>query len=81
MANVDPYKYWESSTIAEWKRSDEYHNSFLIPEDKVLAGVRQNNIDKGLPDIAVSIAQGKLLHLYVRSIGARRVLEVGTLGG
>ena len=81
MANVNPYKYWESSTIAEWRCSDEYHNSFLIPEDKVLAGVRKNNVDKVLPDIAVSVAQGKLLHLYVRSIAAKRVLEVGTLGG
>jgi predicted O-methyltransferase YrrM len=34
-----------------------------------------------MPAIAVSAAQGKLLHLYARMIGARRILEVGTLGG
>ncbi|HEU0132053.1 MAG TPA: O-methyltransferase [Mycobacteriales bacterium] len=35
----------------------------------------------GLPPISVSAVQGKLLHLLVRATGARRVLEVGTLGG
>jgi len=37
--------------------------------------------ENGLPEIAVSKAQGKLLHLLIKSIGAKRVLEVGTLGG
>src|SRR5690606_33380689 len=35
----------------------------------------------GLPAIAVSPAQGKLLHIFARMLGARRILEVGTLGG
>jgi predicted O-methyltransferase YrrM len=66
---------------ANWSRSDIYHNSFLLEEDKVLDAVRQNSAEKGLADIAVTAAQGRLLNLIAKSIGAKRVLEVGTLGG
>lgn len=69
------------TSIDDWKRSDDYHNSFLIPKDDVLDAVVKNNKDQGLPDIAVSTSQGKLLNLLVRSTGAKRILEVGTLGG
>ncbi|KAI0721695.1 S-adenosyl-L-methionine-dependent methyltransferase [Cerioporus squamosus] len=65
----------------EWVRSDLYHNSFLIARDDALERARKNSADKGLPEIAVSAAQGKLLNLHARSIGAKRILEVGTLGG
>ncbi|KAI1795951.1 S-adenosyl-L-methionine-dependent methyltransferase [Ganoderma leucocontextum] len=65
----------------EWVRSDEYHNSYLIPHDEALAYVRKNSDENGLPEIAVSTAQGKLLNLYAKSIGAKRILEIGTLGG
>ena len=65
----------------EWKRSDQYHNSFLIPKDDVLDAVVKNSTEKELPDIAVSKAQGKFLSLLAKSIGAKRILEVGTLGG
>jgi len=64
-----------------WTRSDKYHNAFLIPEDTVLDKVLQNCAANDLPDIAVSPAQGKLLNLVAKSIGAKRILEVGTLGG
>jgi len=64
-----------------WTRSDKYHNSFLIPEDKDLESALANSIAQGLPEIAVSAAQGKYLNLLIKSIGAKRVLEVGTLGG
>jgi predicted O-methyltransferase YrrM len=43
--------------------------------------VQQKSIEEGLPAIAVSPAQGKLLQLLARSINAKRILEVGTLGG
>jgi predicted O-methyltransferase YrrM len=35
----------------------------------------------GLPDIQVSSMQGRFLHLLARLVRARRILEVGTLGG
>lgn len=69
------------TTLADWRRSDTYHNSFLIPKDEILDTVLKNSVGKGFPDIAVSTAQGKFLNLLVRSLGAKRVLEVGTLGG
>jgi predicted O-methyltransferase YrrM len=70
----------QPTTIEDWKRSDEYHNSFLIPKDDVLDAIMKNNKDQGLPDIAVSEAQGKFLHLLVKSLSVKRILEVGTLG-
>jgi len=66
---------------ADWVRSDDYHNSFLVKKDEHFIQAVEANKNAGLPDIAVSEAQGKFLHLLVRSIGVKRVLEVGTLGG
>ncbi|KAJ4481998.1 O-methyltransferase family 3 protein [Lentinula aciculospora] len=74
-------KFNATSSVVDWARSDAYHNSFLIPTDKVLDFAVKNTLDQGLPDIAVSPAQGKLLNLVAQSVGAKRILEVGTLGG
>ncbi|TFK31540.1 O-methyltransferase family 3 protein [Crucibulum laeve] len=78
MAGRQQYK---ATSIEDWTRSDAYHNSFLVPHDDVLDAVVRNNHAKGLPDIAVSTAQGKYLNLLAQSLGAKRILEVGTLGG
>jgi predicted O-methyltransferase YrrM len=67
--------------IEDWARSDIYHNSFLIPKEDVLEKVLHNSTAHGLPDIAVSPAQGKFLHLLALSIASQRILEVGSLGG
>jgi predicted O-methyltransferase YrrM len=64
-----------------WTRSDVYHNSFLIPKDEVLEKIVDNSKTNGLRDISVSAAQGKFLNLIALSIGAKKILEVGTLGG
>ncbi|TFY72992.1 hypothetical protein EVG20_g36 [Dentipellis fragilis] len=69
------------TTKDDWNRSDLYHNSFLISPDESLEKAIQNSNDNGLPEIAVSAAQGKLLNLLAKSIQAKRILEVGTLGG
>jgi len=71
----------QPASTQEWERSDKYHNSFLIPKDDILDAVVKNNVEQGLPDIAVTKAQGKFLHLLAKSIGAKKILEVGTLGG
>lgn len=63
------------------ERIDAYVEDLFIGPDEVLA---QNQIEAaaaGLPPIAVSANQGKLLSLLVAMIRARRVLEIGTLGG
>ncbi len=64
-----------------WGAVDAYIGERLIGEDAALAGALAANAAGGLPDIDVSPAQGKMLHLLARMTGAKRVLEVGTLGG
>jgi predicted O-methyltransferase YrrM len=64
---------------AELDRTLERH--VLLRSDAALDAVAQASADAGLPPIAVSPLQGKLLHLLARLSGARRVLEIGTLGG
>lgn len=64
-----------------WDAVDRYAEQHLIGEDPTLEQALQASAEAGLPPIAVTPSQGKLLHLLARSIGARRILEVGTLGG
>ncbi len=64
-----------------WTAIDEYIAEQLIGEDAALDAALKASAEAGLPAIAVSPPQGKLLHLLARSIGARAVLEIGTLGG
>lgn len=65
----------------QWIAVDQYITDALVPADPVLEAVLKASTDAGLPEINVSPAQGKLLHLLTRIHGARRVLEIGTLGG
>jgi predicted O-methyltransferase YrrM len=60
---------------------DAYIEDKLLGADPVLEAVLTANAAAGLPSIDVSATQGKMLHLLVRMSGARRILEVGTLGG
>ncbi len=68
-------------SAAKWAAVDDYIEERLLAVDPVLEGVLKANAEAGLPAIDVSPAQGKLLNLLVRMSGARRVLEIGTLGG
>ena len=64
-----------------WSVVDAYLNGVLIPPDPIAEGTLVANRAAGLPAIDVSPNQGRLLQLLVRMSGARRVLEIGTLGG
>ncbi|MBN9110531.1 MAG: O-methyltransferase [Pseudonocardia sp.] len=64
-----------------WSRVDEYYGQRLVGDDDTLSEALRANASAGLPPIDVTPATGKLLHLLARSVGARRILEVGTLGG
>jgi predicted O-methyltransferase YrrM len=64
-----------------WKQVDAYVEDLLIDRDEALASTLRASEAAQLPSINVTPAQGKFLHLLARSIGARRILEVGTLGG
>jgi predicted O-methyltransferase YrrM len=64
-----------------WDAVDEYVERRLVGADAALDDALRASVDAGLPPIAVTPSQGKLLHLLARSIDARRILEIGTLGG
>jgi predicted O-methyltransferase YrrM len=64
-----------------WDRVDEYVTERLIGTDPALDAALADSAAAGLPAIQVSAPQGKLLQLLARIIGARRILEIGTLGG
>ncbi|HET6287633.1 MAG TPA: O-methyltransferase [Amycolatopsis sp.] len=64
-----------------WSKVDEYIFDALIPADPTLDGALAASEEAGMPSIAVAPNQGKLLHLLARMIGARSILEIGTLGG
>ncbi|PCK22966.1 methyltransferase [Bacillus pumilus] len=64
-----------------WCKVDEYITDKLIPTDDVLEQALSKNKQAGLPEIDVSPAQGKMLYLLAKTKGARRILEIGTLGG
>lgn len=64
-----------------WRAVDALAERTLLGEVPALAACLSDSRAAGLPDIAVSPAQGKFLQLLVAASGAKRVLEVGTLGG
>lgn len=64
-----------------WQAVDDYIAEKLLGADDALAATLLNNAAKGLPPIDVSATQGKMLFLLAQMAGAKRILEVGTLGG
>lgn len=69
------------STPENWRRVDDYLAATLLDDDPALTAARSDSLAAGLPAIEVTPLAGKLLHLLARMTRARRVLEVGTLGG
>lgn len=70
-----------SEDVELWKSVDRYIADQLIPSDPILDEAIAANAAAGLPSIDVAPNQGKLLHLLARIAGARKILEIGTLGG
>ena len=60
---------------------DRYIDDLFAPEDAALTGALERSRAGGLPDIQVSAGQGKFLYLMAKLVGARRILELGTLAG
>ncbi len=65
----------------QWSHVDDYLVSLLAPSDAVLDEALADSDAAGLPRISVAPNQGKLLQLLSTIQGAKRVLEIGTLGG
>lgn len=64
-----------------WSEVDRYFEGALLHDDPVLRDVARESDAAGLPPMQVTPVQGRFLGLLVRAMGARRVLELGTLGG
>jgi predicted O-methyltransferase YrrM len=65
----------------QWSAVDRYITNSLVPADAALDAALQAANDAGLPQINVAPNQGKLLMILALSMGARSILEIGTLGG
>jgi predicted O-methyltransferase YrrM len=65
----------------KWTAVDKYFGDLLAPADAHLKAAAENNRKAKLPAIDVSPLQGQFLHVLVRMMQAKRVLEIGTLGG
>ncbi len=65
----------------QWQVVDELLDRLLLADDPALSAALADSSAAGLPPIEVSAQSGRLLYLLTRISGARRVLEIGTLGG
>ncbi len=65
----------------QWTEVDRYITDRLLPADAILDAALEANAAAGLPPIDVAPDQGKLLQMLAQLRGARRILEIGTLGG
>jgi predicted O-methyltransferase YrrM/uncharacterized damage-inducible protein DinB len=70
-----------SPTPELWNAVDRAFEDWLAPADDALNHATAAATKAGLPEIAVAPAQGRLLQVIARTIGARRILEIGTLAG
>ena len=68
-------------TDTKWAEVDAYLNALHIGPDVALDGAAEATVAAGLPPIAVTPNQGKLLHILARMQRAKSILEIGTLGG
>jgi predicted O-methyltransferase YrrM len=68
-------------TQEQWTAVDRYITDMLVPPDAALDAALDASTTAGLPQINVAPNQGKLLQLLARTRDARRILEIGTLGG
>lgn len=64
-----------------WTSVDHYISHLLLKSDGPMDEILKSNTAAGLPAIDVSAPQGKLLYLFAKMISAKKILEVGTLGG
>lgn len=64
-----------------FERVDAYISDLLAPQDAALLAVSKSIEDAGMPQISVSANQGKFLQLMATLCQAKRILEIGTLGG
>ena len=60
---------------------DQYINDLLVEQDNVLTATETSIIEAKIPTISITPNQGKFLHVLARLAKAKKILEIGTLGG
>ena len=65
----------------QWEAVENYFNELLTPSDAILDAAMKAIDAAGLPSISVASHEGRLLWMLARMVGARNILEIGTLGG
>jgi predicted O-methyltransferase YrrM len=71
----------DQDSLDRWVAVDRYFSEQLSLSDPALDAAMAANKSAELPAIDVAPNQGRLLQLLARMVGARRILEIGTLGG
>lgn len=74
-------KIWDRTQDRNWDAIDAYIAENLLDDDPALAAALAASEAAGLPTIHVAPLQGKLLMMLAATMGARKILEIGTLGG
>ena len=64
-----------------WYAIDEKYRNEIVKPDPRFEKIQQNCAEAGLPTISISYTHGRLFELLVRAMGAKYILEIGTLGG
>ena len=80
-AHLKEYTTVSNQTDARAGVTESYIRDLFIPDDPTVSGFEQEMEDAGLPRIQVPAELGKLLGVLVQATAARRILEIGTLGG
>ena len=65
----------------QWIAVDRYITDLLLPPDPLLDAALSSGAAAGMPSINVAPNQGRLLQILARAVGARNILEIGTLAG
>jgi predicted O-methyltransferase YrrM len=68
-------------TQEKWNAVDGYIGEVMVKQDAALSAALHSSAENGLPQINVAANQGKLLQILAQTVGAQRILEIGTLGG
>ena len=71
----------EEELERRWRSVDDYFDQLFVYPDAALEDALAQSNAAGLPPIQVAATQGKMLMVLARAVGARRILEIGTLGG
>lgn len=74
-------KIWDKTQNSNWNAIDAYIAENFLDDDPALEATLAASEAAGMPSIQVAPLQGKLLMMLAASLGAKRILEVGTLGG